>query len=135
MSRLVRSQSAFLNLLYSTSDLQRKALLKTITTKQLNALCEIIYNIYKRTVKLSQYFVKKLVPFKAEILTLINKRVSEAKKKATLIKLRTILPIVLKPVLSLINNGTRANIDGKREIPGSNEILSGNEGQGQSTDP
>ena len=59
---------------------------------------------------------------------------SEAKKKATLIKLRTILPIVLKPVLSLINNGTRANIDGKREIPGSNEILSGDEGQGQSTD-
>ena len=135
MSRLVRSQSAFLNLLYTTSDLQIKALLKSITTVQLAALCEIIYNVYKGTVKLSQYFVRKLVPFKKEFLKLINKRLSEAQKKVSLIKLRSVLPIVLKPVISMINNGTRISTAGEREIRHSDEILSTDREQEQSTDP
>ena len=135
MSRLVRSQSAFLNLLCTTSDLQKKALLKSITTVQLAALCEIIYNVYKGTVELSQYFVRKLVPFKKEFLKLINKRLSEAQKKVSLIKLRSVLPIVLKPVISMINNGTRISTAGEREIRHSDEILSADRGQEQSTDP
>ena len=108
MIRLVRSQSAFLTLLFYTNDLQRKALLNTVTGEQLNALCEIVYNIYKRTVKLSQYFVKQLLPFKKDILKLIDKRLSEAQKKVALIRLRSKLTIILKPILALINK------DGKR---------------------
>ena len=135
MSRLVRSQSAFLNLLCTTSDLQKKALLKSITTVQLAALCEIIYNVYKGTVKLSQYFVRKFVPFKKEFLKLINKRLSEAQKKVSLIKLRSVLPIVLKLVISMINNGTRISTAGVRDIRHSDEILSADRGQEQSTDP
>lgn len=128
MSRLVRSQSAFLTLLYSTNNLQRKALLKTVPTKQLNALCKIFYNVYKRMVKLSQYFVKQLVPFKKEILNIVNKRLCASQKKTALIRLRSKLPILLKPVLALIDkDGTRTCTVGEREIPDSNEILPGGE--------
>ena len=124
MSRRVQSQYSFLHLLCSTTDIQRKALLKSITHKQLVTLCEIVYNLYKRTIKISKYFVKKIVPFKSEILTLINKQANLSKKKAALIKLRSILPIILKPVFSLINNGSGTSIDGKGEIRHSDEDLS-----------
>ena len=116
MSRRVQLQYSFLHLLYTTNDTQRIALIKSITVKQLQVLCEIVFNIYKRTVKISRYFVKKLVPFKREILTLINRQTSLSLKKVALIKLRSVLQIILKPVLSLINNGTGTGTDGKREI-------------------
>lgn len=112
MSRSVQSQYSFLHLLYSTTDIQRKALLKTITDRQLQALCEIVLNIYKRTVKISGYMVKKILPFKREIIAVINKQVSPSKKKAALIKFRSILPIIIKPVLSLIKNGQGNDHDG-----------------------
>lgn len=124
MSRRVQSQYSFLHLLYTTNDIQRTALIKSITAKQLQVLCEIVLNIYRRTVKISRYFVKKLVPFKREILTLINRQTTFSKKKIVLIKLRSVLQIILRPVLSLFNNGTGTGIDGKREIRGSDEIVS-----------
>ena len=123
MSRRVHSQSSFLHLLCSTTDIQKKALLKSITGKQLETLCEIVYNIYKRTVKISHYFVKKLVPFKREIVTLISRKASLSKKKAALVRLRPILPIILKPVLFLIKNGTGIGTDGKREIRHSKQTV------------
>ena len=124
MSRRVQSHYSFLHLVCLTIDTQKKALLKSITNKQLETLCEVVYNIYKRTIKISKYFVNKLVPFKREILTLINKRASLTKKKAAVVKLRSVLPIILKPVLSLIKDGTGISSDGKREIRHTDEIMS-----------
>ena len=53
MSRLIEDQGHYLQLLQSTSKLQRKALLMTITKPQLKALCEITHNVLKGTVVLS----------------------------------------------------------------------------------
>jgi hypothetical protein len=53
MSRLIEDQGHFLQLLHSTSKLQRKALLTTITKPQLKTLCEITHNVLKGTVVLS----------------------------------------------------------------------------------
>ena len=64
MSRCVQLQYSFLLLVYTTNDIQRIALIKLITVKQLQVLCEIVFNIYKRTIKSSRYFTKKLLPFK-----------------------------------------------------------------------
>lgn len=129
MSRSVQSEYSFLHLLYTTNDIQRIALIKSITAKQLQVLCEIVLNVYRRTVKITRYFVKKLVPFKREILTLINRTSSFSKKKIALVKLRSILQIILRPVLSLLNNGTGIGIDGKREIRCSDEIASNRQDQ------
>ena len=124
MSRRVQSQYSFLHLLYTTSHIQKIALIKSITAKQLQVLCETALNIYRRTIKVSRYFVKKLVPFKREILTLINRQASLSKKKAALIKLRSVLPIIIKSVLSLISNGEGTSVDGERQIRHSDEIVS-----------
>lgn len=69
------------------------------------------------------------MPFQKEILTLINKKASLSKKKAALIKLRSVLPILLKPVLSLMKDGTGTSFDGKREIRHSDEIMSEQEAE------
>ena len=129
MSRRVQSEYSVLHLLYTTNDIQRIALIKSITAKQLQVLCEIVLNVYRRIVKITRYFVKKLVPFKREILTLIDRTSSFSKKKIALVKLRSILQIILRPVLTLFNNGTGIGIDGKREIRCSDEIASNRQDQ------
>lgn len=47
MSHLVTSNAAFLKILYSTDTKQRKALIKTMTENQQQALCEVILNVVK----------------------------------------------------------------------------------------
>jgi len=62
MNRTVKTHTAFLQLLYSTSVKQRKALLETITSDQLQILCEIALNVYRGTFPVSGYYIKKLLP-------------------------------------------------------------------------
>ena len=117
MSQCVQSQYSVLHLLYTTNAIQRIALIKSITVKQLQVLCEIAFNIYKSKIKNSHYFAKKRLPFKREILTLINRQAGLTKKKVALIKLRSVLQIILKPVLFLIKNGTGINEGVDRGVP------------------
>ena len=102
MSRAVRMQMPFLELLQATSIKQRKALLKTLTKHQFHALCEIIINVYKGNVPVSNYYVKKLFPFKRSIQMVADKRVSPQRKKKILAVKHVIIPWVLKPVLSMM---------------------------------
>lgn len=99
MSRSVQTHYAFLNLLCSTDTKQRKALLNTITTGQLLALCEVFLNLYKGSVHVTPKFVSKLRPYKAFIRTLTSRRVSKKRKKIQLIRRSPSLPWMLKPVL------------------------------------
>ena len=102
MSRAVRMQMPFLELLQATSIKQRKALLQTLTKDQFHALCEIIINVYKGNVPVSNYYVKKLFPFKRSIQMMADKRVSPQHKKKILAVKHVIIPWVLKPVLSMM---------------------------------
>ena len=76
MSRAVQIQVPFLELLQATSVKQRKALLNTLTKDQFHALCEVIINVYKGNVPVSNYYVKKLFPFKRSIQMVADKHVS-----------------------------------------------------------
>lgn len=62
MSHLVTSNAAFLKTLYSADPKQRKALLKTMTEPQQQALCEVILNVYQGTFPLTKYYIKRLSP-------------------------------------------------------------------------
>lgn len=53
VSHLITSNAAFLKMLYSADPKQRKALLKTMTENQQQALCEVIFNVYKGTFPLT----------------------------------------------------------------------------------
>lgn len=102
MSRSVRMQMPFLELLQATSVKQRKALLQTLTKDQFHALCEVIINVYKGSVPVSNYYVKKLFPFKRSIQMLADNHVSPKRKKRILAVKHIIIPWVLKPVLSIL---------------------------------
>lgn len=102
MSRSVRMQMPFLELLQATSVKQRKALLQTLTKDQFHALCEVIINVYKGSVPVSNYYVKKLFPFKRSIQMLADNHVSPKRKKKILAVKHIIIPWVLKPVLSML---------------------------------
>lgn len=102
MSRSVRMQMPFLELLQATSVKQRKALLQTLTKDQFHALCEVIINVYKGSVPVSNYYVKKLFPFKRNIQMLADNHVSPKRKQKILAVKHIIIPWVLKPVLSIL---------------------------------
>ena len=102
MSRAVQIQVPFLELLQATSVKQRKALLNTLTKDQFHALCEVIINVYKGNVPVSNYYVKKLFPFKRSIQMVADKHVSTKRKKKILAVKHAIIPWVLKPVLSML---------------------------------
>ena len=80
MSRAVQMQVPFLELQVK----QRKALLHTITKDQFDALCEVIINVYKGNVPVSNYYVKKLFPFKRSIQMVADKHISTKSKKKIL---------------------------------------------------
>lgn len=63
MSHLVTSNASSLEVLYSADPKQRKALLKTMTENQQQALCEVILNVYKGTFPLSKYYIRRLSPY------------------------------------------------------------------------
>ena len=102
MSRAVQMQIPFLELLQGTSAKQRKALLQTLTRDQFHALCEVVLNVYKGNVPVSNYYVKKLLPFKRSIQLLADKHVCPNRKKKILALKYAIIPWVLKPVLSTL---------------------------------
>ena len=102
MSRAVQMQVPFLELLQGTSAKQRKALLQTLTRDQFHALCEIVINVYKGNVPVSNYYVKKLLPFKRSFQLLADKHVCPNRKKKILALKHAIIPWVLKPVLSML---------------------------------
>ena len=81
MSRLIEDQGHYLQLLQSTSELQRKALLTTITKHQLKALCEITHTVLKGTVVLSISEGKKTLKRHRKILTLLGKKKATRREK------------------------------------------------------
>ena len=116
MSRAVQMQVPFLELLQGTSAKQRKALLQTLTRDQFHALCEIVINVYKGNVPVSNYYVKKLLPFKRSIQLLADKHVCPNHKKKILALKHAIIPWVLKPVLSMLKEEPLDSaVDSERE--------------------
>lgn len=93
MSHLVTSNAAFLKILYSTDTKQRKALMKTMTE-----------NVYKGTFPLTKYYIKRLSPHQQVIHKLSSKTVKKSVKRKLLLQQNTIIPILIKPALSVLNN-------------------------------
>ena len=84
MSQNLRKYKSFLTLLLSTSQTQAKALLQTITSGQVQAIVEIVYNLMniassskdKAVIQKRRAFLRKLV----------NKRIKFGGKKNLVVK-------------------------------------------------
>lgn len=80
MDRSLRTHASFLRLMYATHSQQRKALIQTLSEEQLHVLSKVIYNVYKGTLPLSRYYVKKLTSYRKDIETVINRNVGKKQK-------------------------------------------------------
>ena len=76
--------------------------MQTLTKDQFHALCEVIINVYKGNVPVSNYYVKKLFSFKRNIQMLADKHVCPNRKKKILAIKHDIIHWVPKPVLSML---------------------------------
>ena len=105
ISRLVHTQIFVLRLLQTTET--KKSSDKTATIKQIRALCEIVLNVFKGIDPLSEYHVKKT----------ITRLFCLTRKKSHLLRLQSILPVLLKAALVIIDHhGKGDDVYPKTEI-------------------
>lgn len=75
-----------------------------MTENQQQALCEVILNVVKRTSPLTKYYIKRLSPHQQVNHKLSSKTVKKSVKRKLLLQQNTIIPILIKPALSVLNN-------------------------------
>ena len=64
MSRVLKNNRGFLQLLSDCPSHQRQFLLKTATPQQIHALVQIIYSVLKENIPVSEEDRRKLMPYK-----------------------------------------------------------------------
>lgn len=77
---------------------------ETMTENQQQALCEVILNVYKGTFPLTKYYIKTLSPYRNTIYKLSSKTVKKSVKRNLLLQEYTILLILIKPYLGVLND-------------------------------
>lgn len=114
MSHLVTSNDSSLEVLYSADPKQRKALLKTMTENQQQALCEVILNVYKGTF----HFLSTILGdcLRITIQKLSSKTVKKSVKRKLLLQKHVILPILIKPSLKVLNDVSGVTSITKRKV-------------------
>lgn len=84
MSRVVKNNRGFLELLTCCPEHQRQFLLETATPQQMHALVQIIYNVLRGNIPVSEEDKRKMIPFKDAILNLAEPSIPYKTKKQTL---------------------------------------------------
>ena len=100
MSMLVKTHQAFLQVLATSTRKQALALIKTMSTQQLNAICEILINIRYGNVRVNDA-VKKKLQRKKNIIRELTSKSTGAKLRKTLIEKEVVLIVyVVKLILT-----------------------------------
>ena len=93
-----------LNVLRSVKPHQRKAILLTSTDDLLLAICEIVDNVLRGTVKLNASQRKKLQRYKKVMREMASKSMSKKKKKNAVSQHGGFLPLILAPALGVLGS-------------------------------
>lgn len=96
MNSLIKNEKYFILFLLTTNRKQQKALLRTITKSQLQALVQIVYNIIHGFRSLPENDKKKLQRFRSVIRKFVSKRLSISKRTALLLKHLNQFILILK---------------------------------------
>ena len=99
MNSLIKREKHFILLLLTTTRKQQLALVKTVTTPQLQSLVQIIYNVVLGNRFLPEKAKKKLQRYKTVIRRFITKGISQARRRALLLKYLNQFILLLKPVI------------------------------------
>lgn len=81
---------------------QRKAIVATSSNDLVLAICEVVDNMLKGTLKLNAQQKKKLGHYKSVLREIANRKVSQKKKKELIVQKGGFLGTLLVPALSLI---------------------------------
>jgi len=89
------------------TDDQRAVLLQTLSEPQLKAVLEAIYNVLKGTCPVRNKDKTQLLRYRGVIRRLVSKDLSQQQQRRLLKKHRTLLPIVLTPVIRYLKHERR----------------------------
>lgn len=103
----------FLNFFANTSKRQRIAIIQTLTANQLRLFTEIIYNIIRGNISLSDIIKSKLKRNKNGLRKVIARTLSRKERKRKLLDIQNCLPLVIKTYL---NHESRDDFNTEEEI-------------------
>lgn len=86
MNSLKKREGDFLRLFLSTSETQRRALIKTISKSQLESLTSIVFNVLMGNRSLSKSDKTALLPHKTLIRRFVSKELTFEQRKALLLR-------------------------------------------------
>ncbi|MEW8544397.1 MAG: hypothetical protein AB2693_12760 [Candidatus Thiodiazotropha sp.] len=105
MAKTIQKHLPLFKILAESSDAQRSAILKTLNPAQLRAVLEAIYNVLRGTCTISDKLKKKLYQHRRVIRRLVSKDLTRQQQQRLINKHRTLLPLLLKPVIEFLSLG------------------------------
>lgn len=75
-----------------------------MTDEQLAALSQIALNTLRGNVPIANAYRKKTRCYKDVIRSLATRHVSRSRKKETLLKFHAVIPLIIKPLLRLLDD-------------------------------
>jgi ribosomal protein S20 len=100
MSDLVKREKHFLKLFLSTSNAQRRALINSITSSQLKAVVQIVYNALQGNLTVNDRVIRALKESRLVIRRFVSKDLTHQQRKRLLSKYTKQFLLLLKPVVN-----------------------------------
>lgn len=104
MAQRVEKHLALLHLLVETTDTQRLAIIKTLSTSQVRAVLEAIYNVLRGTCPVSDKVKKALYHQRKTIRRLVSKDLTLQQRQRLIIKHAKLVPLLVKPVVEFFQS-------------------------------
>ena len=98
MNTIVKREGFYLGLLFSTNKTQAKCLLRSVTSRQLMALLEVIYNICRGYFELSENTASLLNRYLVKLRRLLKKQLSRQQRIRFMIKHYHLLSRLFKDI-------------------------------------
>lgn len=102
MSVRLKRNWDLLNVLKSAKPPQRRAIVLTANDDLILAICEIVDNVLRGTVKLSSQQKSKLKQYKKVLRDTADHKISKKHKRRTIAQKGGFLPLILAPALALV---------------------------------
>jgi hypothetical protein len=99
----LKENEGFIKALSSSHGKQSKALIKTATSKQLDAVCEIILNVIKEVIIIPKKLFKKAKKYKKVIRRLAKKTLPKKLRRELMRKYIPIIRNILSAALPIIS--------------------------------
>lgn len=95
MNKLIKKESDFIRLLLNTNDRQQRALIKSITPKQMKVVVQIVYNVLQGNRVISSKTKTKLAKYKHFISRFVSKELTSRRRIILFLKYyQFILPLL-----------------------------------------